>query len=317
MFLRTAADDVVLDPTMSEQEIDSAEKELDVKEGVRGPYWGRVTINLLAKSSSQDIDEAVKEWRFTRAWCNQSACELCGHKPIKFHFEIENRITHKSLVVGSECIYQYLNIPGAPSRAILRRRLNQLRNKIRDVGLGKATEKDVTELQELQGLERELNLYVDGLGPDKQLDIPALYQELNKAWSTARQKRVHSAAFQAVTSAMDAIRKLQAFLLMIAKRSKKCDPRDLHTAIIAIMNFRIETTQGKKKLLDAMHQYLTDAFNYGRPKDLVQTLGREILAQIETAKNAEIELVRQRTAKLSQDLPAARREPGRGNCQDS
>ena len=301
MFIRTAIDDVVIDPNMSEQEIDQAEAELFTKAKKEGPFWDRVVRNLLAKSSSQEIDTAVKEWRFTRAWSNHSACQLCGHTPIKFHFEIENRVTHKSLIVGSECIYNYLEIPGAPDRAILRRRLNQLRNKIRDVEKGKALEGEIGELQELQGLERELNIRIDSLGPERQLNIEALFNELAPGLKHAVLLRLETPAYKSVLEAAKALRILQGFLLNICKRSKKCDPRDLRTAVLAIMNFR-EPTQGKRKLLDSFQKYLADAFNYGRPKDLVQTLGREIAVREQELKDERIQDITEQGRAVQQDL---------------
>ena len=132
MFSRTAAEEVVLDPAMSEQELDNAEKELDVKQvGRSGAYWPRIRAKILETSSSTDIDEAVKEWKHMRTWmAKNGVCELCGHHPIVYHFLIENRVNNKTLVVGSECIYNYLEVPGVPDPATLKKRLNQLRRYI-------------------------------------------------------------------------------------------------------------------------------------------------------------------------------------------
>ena len=279
MFSRTAADEVVLDPAMSEQELDNAEKELDVKQvGRSGAYWPRIRAKILETSSSTDIDEAVKEWKHMRTWmAKNGVCELCGHHPIVYHFLIENRVNNKTLVVGSECIYNYLEVPGVPDPATLKKRLNQLRNKLKAVADGKASEDDLKQLEALQLVERETNIYIDKLGPDAKFDTLALLEELSMPFRNASAMKITTSAFQAISQAYQALTQLGAFLEDVQKRSKKCDAKDLKTVVVAVMNFRSGGTKKQIEMLEAFQKKMAAVFNYGKPKDFVQTLGNEIV----------------------------------------
>ena len=162
---RYAADEIKLDANLDElPEIEDGLKELEqaaqVGSARSGPYWSKIRAKILSTSSTQDVEEALKEWsRNGAAWVDPTVsgtCELCGKHPIKFHFPIKNRVTGSSLVVGSECIFNYLQIPGFGSMEELRRRLNGERNRLKKKELGQISDTELALSQEATELEAQL-----------------------------------------------------------------------------------------------------------------------------------------------------------------
>lgn len=75
-------------------------------------WAARVCTNLFPLSVEQhDLSTALKEWAHTEEvidhGSNCAICEMCGKKPLRFHFEIENANTRFKLWVGSECINRF------------------------------------------------------------------------------------------------------------------------------------------------------------------------------------------------------------------
>jgi hypothetical protein len=272
MFLHFAAGKVDIDPTMDEGEIAEAMEELDeVPTGGRtGPYWPRIRTTLLAHIASSDIEEAIKEWKFTRMWSNHSSCELCGHTPIKFHFQIVNRMNGSKLVVGSECIYNYLVIPGAPDKKMLKKRLNQLRNRAKAVAEGQASEDDLAKLQVAQEMERDLNLLINRVcAPDKDTDVDELAKLLREPVDVGRSLNLHTQSFKEVETAWSAIRDLSRFLGTLSKRSTKYKTAEMLPAINAIMGFR-SGVDDQIRLLTLFKDRVAKAFNAAGAGALVQ-----------------------------------------------
>ena len=56
----------------------------------------------------------LRDWRWTYGYADLiepvGRCELGGHQPIRYKFEIENQKTKKHLWVGSECIKKFIPI---------------------------------------------------------------------------------------------------------------------------------------------------------------------------------------------------------------
>lgn len=77
------------------------------------PSWAaRVCTNLFPLSvEKESLAKALKEWAQTGDMIDhmvaKAVCEMCGKQPIRYHFEIANDHTDKTLWVGSECIEKF------------------------------------------------------------------------------------------------------------------------------------------------------------------------------------------------------------------
>ncbi len=77
----------------------------------------RVAENLLPFSEAQTVTLALREWHYTGNCVDHGPdadeiCELCDHRGLRHHFEIQNDITSHLLWVGSRCIKKF-DIAGA------------------------------------------------------------------------------------------------------------------------------------------------------------------------------------------------------------
>jgi len=76
-------------------------------------YWTETAqANLLSVSQDQsDLELALKEWEHTGKVIDHGAavevCQLCEHRQLRYHFEIHNSHTAKTLMVGSRCIKKF------------------------------------------------------------------------------------------------------------------------------------------------------------------------------------------------------------------
>lgn len=74
-------------------------------------YTQRVRESILPLSVSDNLPRAFAEWRFTGQTHDHErpieTCHLCGQEGLRYHFEIRNDYTHRSLEVGSHCILQF------------------------------------------------------------------------------------------------------------------------------------------------------------------------------------------------------------------
>jgi hypothetical protein len=70
-----------------------------------------VRDNILPLSVGDTLPKAFEEWSFTERTIDHEAatetCQLCEHEELRYHFEIKNAITHKTLWVGSQCILKF------------------------------------------------------------------------------------------------------------------------------------------------------------------------------------------------------------------
>jgi hypothetical protein len=74
-------------------------------------YTQRVRESILPLSNSDSLPAAFKEWRFT-GHCEDhedttETCELCHQERLRYHFEIQNDQTKRTLNVGSRCILRF------------------------------------------------------------------------------------------------------------------------------------------------------------------------------------------------------------------
>jgi hypothetical protein len=303
MFLHYAAEGIDLDPTMDDTELTEALEDLDnvPTTGRSGPYWKIIRATLLEHSSSDDIDEAIKEWRFTKMWTNRSSCELCGHTPIKYHFQIINRLNGNSLVVGSECIWNYLDIPGAPDKDVLKKRLNALRSKARAIAEGKAQEGDIERLQDLQQMERDTNLMISKIsGSEGDINVTELLNLLREPLYLGQSLGLKSTSFKEIGESVSALERLRRQLEAISKRSTKYrQPYKLLPAVVVIMGFRSGITDQVNQL-ENLRKLIATAFNVSDARGLIQMAWGEV-------KNGRGDVINTVNAKL---------ERAKSDCQN-
>src|SRR5262245_59626827 len=74
-------------------------------------YSKRVQENILPRSVVDTLHEAFKEW-----YCNGNTidhekpietCQLCEQEELRYHFEIQNQYTERTLWIGSRCILKF------------------------------------------------------------------------------------------------------------------------------------------------------------------------------------------------------------------
>jgi hypothetical protein len=57
------------------------------------------------------LPEAFEEWSFTERTVDYEesieTCQLCDHEELRYHFEIRNSLTQKTLWIGSQCILKF------------------------------------------------------------------------------------------------------------------------------------------------------------------------------------------------------------------
>ncbi|MGF7156172.1 hypothetical protein [Novosphingobium gossypii] len=78
---------------------------------VMDTYPRRVADNILPLSLAGSLPAAFREWHFTGQTVDhetaEETCQLCGQEGLRYHFEIRNRHTDRTLDVGSECILKF------------------------------------------------------------------------------------------------------------------------------------------------------------------------------------------------------------------
>lgn len=282
MFFLLASDDLDgLKPTPENlDEIEEALADLDDDPNMgtfgSGPYWPKIRDRLLRSSSSQDPKEAIKEWKFVRSWTEHGGqCELCDHHPIKYHFQIENRLNSNRMTLGSECIYNYLQIPGVPNKETLKKRLNQIRSMAKAVAEGRAGEGAVQELEQLQDLERNLNILIGKVSsPDRDTNVTELYAELADPYNRLNMLGANTSASKTFAEVYNDTRKLQRFLVDLGKRSKSLTSQHMLPAVAAIMRFR--DLGERKAMLKQLQTLISAAFKLGRAEEGVEMAWAEI-----------------------------------------
>ena len=266
--LHAAAND--LDPALDEEsEIEEAEQELD-NSGRNAGYWPKIKEKLLSLSSSQDAEEAVREWVYTDMWVKDDGdCELCGYHPIKYHFKIENQITRNVLVVGSECIYNYLTIPGVPDPMVLKRRLNQLRTRMKADAAGLSSNDSTRQFQEIEMLERSLYQRVQVLAsPEKDFDAKDVERSLAEVVRLYTSlKFVPTGTFKSCQEASKALGKMVKFIDVVRKRAKILQGYSVGQTISAIMRLRAD--EDKKANLVKLKGFVDDVGKLGSLAEVV------------------------------------------------
>lgn len=82
-----------------------------MRQGGASRYTQRVCDSILPLSVGETLPKAFEEWYFTEEVVDHEqpfeTCELCGQEGLRYHFEIQNELTDRTLWVGSECILKF------------------------------------------------------------------------------------------------------------------------------------------------------------------------------------------------------------------
>jgi hypothetical protein len=68
--------------------------------------------NLLPLSKErEDLAVALKEWFYTGTGFDHTTpsqtCQICGNTGLRYHFEVKNKQTEQTLLIGSSCILRF------------------------------------------------------------------------------------------------------------------------------------------------------------------------------------------------------------------
>lgn len=238
--------------------------------GRQGAYWNRIRATILANSSTSDVDDALKEWdRAGNAYQQRGGtCQLCSHHPITFHYPIKNRVTGKQLDVGSECVYNYLEIPGFGSMEELRRRLNGERARLVKLQKGEITQTTMEAFQKAGELSTKLSVQYARLavgGQDFNLyEYYATLLNLTTMLSGLDPKHSMLAPLQ---QANMTARKVRSLHEQLKKRSKKVDTLGPVSMVKGAMGVRDD--EEKLSLLERIQSDMSDLLKVGDPTDFV------------------------------------------------
>jgi hypothetical protein len=74
-------------------------------------YPQRVRDSILPLSVADTLPKAFEEWSFTDNTVDHEqpieTCQLCAQEELRYHFEIRNALTKRTLWVGSQCILKF------------------------------------------------------------------------------------------------------------------------------------------------------------------------------------------------------------------
>lgn len=283
--LRFAADEVKFDANLDElPEIEEGLQELEEAshsgESFSGPYGARIRAKLLSCSSNPDVEEAVKEWtRDGAGWKSPGGtCELCGKHPISFRFPIKNRVTGTRLVVGSECIYNYLKIAGFGSMEELRRRLNGERARLKKKETGELSEKGLAIYQEAADLETQLRARFSHLASGaSDFDWLEYRNTLTEVTRVVSAVNAQAPVMGDINRTLWALRAIARIHENLSRRSKLLKTHGLLAMVSAAMRLRDDAL--KLDLLKQLQAAVNDMVGVGYPTDFVKRVWDDIKAE--------------------------------------
>ena len=241
--------------------------------GARGeaaPTGPRIRERLLKNSSSQDIEDAIKEWEDNGLpyKCEGGSCELCDKTPIKYRFPIKNRLTGKPLVVGSECIYNYLQIDGYEGPELLRKKLVAQLNILKKRERGEAAEGETLEgVEGLFQTESKVRRIIASIaGGESDFDPNEYMESLKEVLHICSHLGVKSATIQASQQALYATYEVIKFVKPIRAKQQVAD-KGLEAIVSAIMAKR--KTEDRLRVLDKYLGLLNKVAQFGPAKEVI------------------------------------------------
>jgi hypothetical protein len=262
---------VDVDDLDDQSEVIDAIKDLDTglatgRQGRSSQYWPKIRERLLKYSSTEDVEEARMEWEDDGLpyKCEGGSCELCDKTPIKYRFPIKNRITGNRLVVGSECIYNYLQIDGYEGPEILRQKLVAQLNFLKKQERGEVEEgaklESVSGVFLIESKVRRIITSIAGGEPD--LDPKEYEESLQEVLHICNHLGVKNATVQASHQALIATHEVVKFLTKL-----KLPSSGLAAAVSTIMAKRkVEERLG---ILDKYLGLLNSVAKFGPAKEVI------------------------------------------------
>lgn len=315
-YAAEGSDGPKLDANMDElPEIEEGLKELaesaQIGSSRSGPYWSKIRAKILSCSSTQDVEAALKEWsRNGAAWVSPNGtCQLCGHHPISFHFPIKNRVTGANLVVGSECIYNYLEIPGFGSMEELRRRLNGERNRLKKKEMGEISEGALALFQEATELEAQLRQRFSQLaGGEPDFNYQEYRRNLTDVYRVIQGVNPKAAILAEISQTQQNCYGFTRAFNNLSKRSKLLKEPGLLAMVSAAMRVRDDAL--KLNFLKQLQAAANDMLKSGYPTDFIkrcwETVKDEksaLLERIDRSVDEQTGLLRQYDPVLDQLKP--------------
>lgn len=233
-------------------------------------YWNRARASILRNSSDQDIDNAVKEWIYDgQVWYQPGGtCELCGKHPISYHFPIKNKVTGNRISVGSECIQNYLHIPGYGSPEEIKKKLLAARSRL--VKQRKGLSDTLDAFYEAEELSIKLiDLYSRLSVGGKDFDFKEYERTL--ADLSYRFSSIDEESSRAVqTLRYTTLARLITLAESLGKRTRKVVVTGPVTMVKAAMNVRND--EEKVTLLKRIQELMTDLLKAGEPSEFVSRM---------------------------------------------
>ena len=254
-----------------QSEVLDAIKDLDSglaigRKGRSSQYWPKIRERLLKYSSTEDVEEAMMEWEDDGLpyKCEGGSCELCDKTPIKYRFPIKNRITGSRLVVGSECIYNYLQIDGYEGPEILRQKLVAQLNFLKKQERGEVEEG--AKLEDLSGvflLESKVRRIIASIsGGEPELDPREYEGSLQEVLHICNHLGIKNATVQASHQALIATHEVIKFQV-----KQKIPSSGLAAAVSTVMAKR--KTEERLGILDKYLGLLNSVAKFGPAKEVI------------------------------------------------
>ena len=179
-------------------------------------YWPKIKERILKNSASTDIKEAIQEWVSDgHPYISRETCQLCDKVPIKFCFPIKNRMRGTTLVVGCECVFNYLKIDGYTVPRDLERKLKAQLNILDKKSKGKATDDEVVATGESYDILKAIKQRLKFIGTDFRLD--EYERELTNAILVANHLGVTDPAIRAAQEILTKVKPVRAVISTVCR----------------------------------------------------------------------------------------------------
>jgi NTP pyrophosphatase (non-canonical NTP hydrolase) len=233
--------------------IDLEQGEAIGRKGRNSEYWPKIRERLLAASSSDNIDEAIREWESNGLpFISSGTCELCDKTPIKYHFPIRNRTSGNKFIVGCECIYHYLEIGGYEAPAAIMKKLNAQKAILKKMDKGEVDESDLAILSKVDAIETYLRRVIAALaGGSGDLDIVEYSEALFEVIFICNTLGIKNSSSKVGSDAYVIAKKIEKKMKAV-RAKQKFQGNGLGALTSAIMS---------KRKLDEKYEILTDYFD--------------------------------------------------------
>lgn len=254
-------------------DIDDALKDLEQGEAIgrkgrSSEYWPKIRERLLAASSSDNIDEAIREWESNGLpFISSGTCELCDKTPIKYHFPIRNRTSGNKFIVGCECIYHYLEIGGYEAPAALMKKLNAQKAILKKMDKGLVDESELAALSKVDSLETYIRRVIAALsGGSGDLDIVEYSEALFEVVFICNTLGIKNSSSKVGSDAYVIAKKIEKKMKAV-RAKQKFTGNGLGTLTSAIMSKR--KLDEKVELLSDYYDMVTDLANLGTASQVI------------------------------------------------